>query len=150
MRTKILAVALSLATLIAVPVTAFAAPRDAGTAAKVHQRADKGDHDKQFPMAGAEFKAKVDGRLAKSRERMEKRVAKLDAQKANEVRAKFNAGAAKVNAEVAKAVADGTVTKEEAKDVHKAMREMHPGKGKHGGEGKQAHQKRGEKRGAQK
>jgi hypothetical protein len=127
MRTRILAVALSLATLVAVPVTAFAAPRDGGVA-KVH---DKGDQDKKFPMAGAEFKAKVDGRLAKAREHMEKRAAKLDAAQAKELRAKFDAGASKVNAEVAKAVADGTVTKEEARDVHQAMRAMHPGKGNH-------------------
>jgi hypothetical protein len=135
MRTRILAVALSLATLVAVPVTAFAAPRNATSAKVTH-----GDKDQQFPMKGSDFKAKVDGRLAKARERMEKRVAKLDAEKAKETRAKFDAGAAKVNAEVGKAIADGTVTQEEAKSVHHAMREMHPNKGKH------ARHHRGEKK----
>jgi len=126
MRTRILAVALSLATLVAVPVTAFAAPRNATSAKVTH-----GDKDQQFPMKGADFKAKIDGRLAKAREHMEKRVAKLDAEKAKEARAKFDAGAAKVNAEVGKAIADGTVTQDEAKNVRHAMREVHPGKGKH-------------------
>lgn len=133
MRTRILAAALSLATLVAVPVTAFAAGdgNQGTTSAKVHHRSEKGDQDKKFPMAGAEFKAKVDGRLAKAREHMEKRASQLDAEKAKEVRAKFDAGAAKVNAEVGKAIADGTVTQDEAREVHKAMREMHPNKGKH-------------------
>jgi hypothetical protein len=70
---------------------------------------------------------------------METRAAKLDAEKAKELRARFDAGAAKVNAEVAKATADGTVTKEEAKDVFAAMRAMHPGKHAHKGQKAAAH-----------
>ncbi len=130
MRTRILAAVLGLATLVAVPMTALAAPQSA-TTAKAHQRSEKGDWEKQFPMAGDAYKAKIDGRLAKAREHMEKRASQLDAEKAKERRAKFDAGAAKVNAEVAKVTADGTVTVDEAKEVHKVMREMHPNKGKH-------------------
>ncbi len=122
MRSTILAVAISLASLAA-PTLAFAAPPQGAPAA---HRADADKAEKQFPMPAAEFKAKVDSKLSRARQHMETRAAKLDADKAKEVRARFDAGAAKVNAEVAKATADGTVTKEEAKDVFAAMRAMHP------------------------
>ncbi|HEY8078490.1 MAG TPA: hypothetical protein VIF62_30380 [Labilithrix sp.] len=127
MRSKILAVALTVASLAASTV-AFAAPTQTSNVA---QRAENGDKsEKKFPMPAAEFKAKVDGKLSRARQHMETRAAKLDADKAKEVRERFDSGAAKVNAEVAKATADGTVTKEEAKDVFTAMRAMHPNHGK--------------------
>lgn len=114
MRSKIVAAAvLALASLVAVP--AFA----------------KGDGGAKFPMPAAEFKAKVDARTAKAKERMEQRAAKLPADQAKELRAKFDAGVAKVNAEVAKATADGSVTKEEAKAVRRVVKELRPGHGKH-------------------
>jgi len=127
MRSKILAaVAISLATLVAAPTFAFAAP--ANTTAKV-ARAEKSE--KNFPMPAAEFKSKVDNKLGRARTHMEERAQKLDADKAKELRDKFNAGAANVNAEVAKATADGTVTKEEAKSVFTAMKAMQGGKHAH-------------------
>src|SRR5690606_942505 len=95
----------------------------------------KGDHAKKFPMAAAEFKAKVDARAAKAKQRMEERAAKLPADQAKELRAKFDAGTAQINAEVAKATADGTVTLDEAKQVRavaKSVRPHHGKKGKHG------------------
>ena len=129
MRSKILAaVTLCLATLVAAPTFAFAAPTAADTTTKTH-RAEK---DKaQYPMPAAAYQQKVNERMAKARTRMEKYAAKLDAEKAKEVRAKFDAGVANVNAEVAKATADGTVTKEEAQKVREAVRAMHPHGGKH-------------------
>ena len=141
MRSKTLAVAISLAAL-AVPSFAFAAP--AGAPAEHAQRADGDKSDKaekKFPMPAAEFKAKIDGKLARARQHMETRAAKLDADKAKEVRAKFDAGAANVDAQVAKATADGTVTREEAKDVFTAMRAMHPNRGKHARKGQKAQRK---------
>ena len=132
MRSTILAVAISLASLAA-PTMAFAAPRDAPAA----HRAEKGEKaEKQFPMPAAEFKAKVDNKLSRARQHMETRASKADADKAKEIRARFDAGAAKVNAEVAKATADGTVTKDEAKDVFTAMKAMHPHKTAKNGKGK--------------
>jgi hypothetical protein len=91
-----------------------------------------GDHAKKFPMAGAEFKAKIDQRMAKARQRLEARIASLPADKQREARDRFNAAVATVNAEVAKAVADNVVTKEEAKKVRETARALRPA-GAHGG-----------------
>jgi hypothetical protein len=124
MRSTIVATVLALSTLVAVP--AFAAPAQGNTPTK-SQRAE-GDKDKgNFPMPAAEFQARVDARQAKARKHMEERAAKLPADQAAELRASFEADLQKVNAEVAKAVADGTVTKEEAK----AVRAASPHHGKH-------------------
>jgi hypothetical protein len=110
----IIGTVLALATLIAVPAMA----------------GEKGD-SANFPMPAATFQAKVDARQAKAREHMEKRAAKLDAEKAKELRAQFEAGVLRINAEVSKATADGTVTKEEAQAVRQVTREVrgHHGKG---------------------
>jgi hypothetical protein len=133
MRSTIVATVLALSTLVAVP--AFAAPAQANAPTKT-QRADgdKSDKGKHFPMPAAEFKAKVDARQAKARKHMEERAAQLPADQAKELRASFEANVQKVNAEVAKAVADGTVTKEEAQ----AVRAASPHHGKHA---RNAHQK---------
>ena len=99
-------------------------------------------HEKpSFPMPAAAFKQKVDARQAKARERMEKRASTLSAEQAKELRAKFDAGVAKINAEVAKAIADGTVTKEEAGAVRQVAKEV---RGHGHGHGK--HAKRGGKK----
>jgi hypothetical protein len=129
MRSIIVATALALATLVAVP--AFAAPAQGVAPAKT-QRAEGDKGGKHFPMPAAEFKAKVDKRMAKARAHMEERAAKLPANEAKELRAKFDATAQNVNAQVAKAVADGTVTQEEAK----AVRAANPHHGKHARHGK--------------
>lgn len=100
MRSMILAVTLGLATFAAAP--AFA------------------DERPSFPMSGAAFKQHVDARQAKAREHMEKRAASLPADQAKALREQFNANVAKTNAEVAKAIADGTVTADEAKAVRAA------------------------------
>lgn len=129
MRSTIVATVAALATLVAVP--AFAAPAQGDAPAKT-QRAEGDKGGRHFPMPAAEFKAKVDKRMAKARAHMEERAAKLPANEAKELRAKFDATAQNVNAEVAKAVADGTVTKEEAK----AVRAANPHHGKHARHGK--------------
>jgi len=104
MRSKILgAVLVGLSCLVAVP--AFA---------------DGNNTKPNFPMPAAEFQQHVQARQTKAREHMEKKAAQLPADQAKELRAKFDANIAKVNAEVAKAVADGTVTKEEAQAVRAA------------------------------
>jgi hypothetical protein len=54
------------------------------------------------------------------------------------VRAKMAAAQAAINQEVAKVVADGTVTKEEAKQVREVARAQHPGKGHKKGDKKPA------------
>lgn len=130
MRSFVTVIAVTLASLVAVP--AFAAPSD-GAPAKT-QRADGDKAKKSFPMPAAEFKAKVDQRQAKARARMEEKAKGLDAAAAKELRDRFNANVAKVNTEVQKAIADGTVTKEEAKAVRQAS--GHHGKHARHGKGK--------------
>lgn len=73
-----------------------------------------------FPMPAATFREHVQARVVKMRERTEKRASTLTAEQAKELRAKTEAGIAQMNAEVQKAVADGTVTAEEAKAVRAA------------------------------
>ena len=113
MRSKFLAIGLALVTLVA------AAPAFAGEHGNV-----------SFPIPAATFKQHVDARIVKAREHMEARASKLPADQAKELRAKFETSVNAMNVEVAKAVADGTVTKEEAQ----AVRAAGP-RGGHGGGG---------------
>jgi len=113
MRFKILAIGLALGTLVAIP--AFAAPSQGPAKA----RGEKGEHV-SFPIPAATFKQHFDARMQKAREHMEERATKLPADQAKELRAKFDASVVAVNAEVAKAIADGTVTKEEAQAIRAA------------------------------
>jgi hypothetical protein len=115
MHSKIVGIGLALVTLAA------AAPAFADS--------EGGAGRPNFPIPAAQFKQHVDARLAKARTHMEERASKLPADQAKELRAKFEANVAAMNAEVAKAVADGTVTKEEAKAVRAAG--PHSGRGGH-------------------
>jgi hypothetical protein len=82
---------------------------------------DKGGHQKlQFPVPAATYKQHVDAKQAKIKEHMEKKIASLPAAEQKDARAKMDAKLAAMNAEVAKAIADGTVTKEEADKVRAA------------------------------
>ncbi len=119
MRSLILSSVLALATLVAAP--AFAGERNKAS----------------FPMPAATFKAKVDAREARARGHLEERAAKLPADQAKDLRAKFDAASAKIGAEVAKATADGTVTKDEADAVRKVAKEVRP-RGHHGKHAKHA------------
>ena len=123
MRSTIIATVLALGTLLTVPAMA----------------GEKGDKDAAFPMPAAAFQAKVSAREAKAREHMEARAAKLSQEEANALRARFNEGEAKINAEVAKITADGTVTKDEAKEFHQVLREVRPW---HGHKDGKQHQKK--------
>ena len=115
MRSTIVAAVLAISTLFA------AAPAMAG------EHGGKGGAS--FPMPAAAFQQKVTERQTKAREHMEKRAAKLSADEAKALRAKFDERTTKVNAEVAKATADGTVTKDEAKAVRQASGGGHHHKG---------------------
>jgi len=95
---------------------------------------------------GTKIKANASKHKAMSYGHMEKRAATLTADQAKELRAKFDAGVAKVNAEVAKAVADGTVTKDEAEAVRKVAREAHGHHGKHARNGAKGGKKSPSKR----
>lgn len=96
-------------------------------------------HEKmKFPMAAAEFRAKVTARQTKHKERMEKFLAekKVPAEKAKEIRDRSAQNEAKVNAKVSEVIKDGTVTEDEAKAVREIARAGHPHKGPHGKHGK--------------
>jgi len=115
MRSKIIAVCLTLATLVSVP--AFAAPGRPGPARAEHgQKGEKPN----FPMPAAAFKARIEAHQSRARAHMEERAKKATPAEAKQIRERFDAITAKVNAEVAKATADGTVTKEEAQAVRAA------------------------------
>ncbi|MFO0678455.1 MAG: hypothetical protein U0169_18100 [Polyangiaceae bacterium] len=95
------------------------------------------EHERSFPMKGAEFKAKVDRRIARARARLDEGLVrhKVDEAKAKEIRSRFDAGVAKLQEEVKKVTADDVVTKEEAKGVRELARSLRPHEGEHG-EGK--------------
>ncbi len=88
--------------------------------------------DRKFPMPAAEFKAKQDAHVATGRARLEERIKQknLNAEQAKELRARFDARVAKVSQVVAKVTADGTVTKDEAKEVRAVAHEGRRGHGK--------------------
>lgn len=102
---------------------------------------EKGDHPKmKFPVAAAEFRAKVTQRQTKHKERMEHFIAekKLPADKAKEIRDRAAQTEAKVNAKVSEVIKDGTVTEDEAKavrEIARAGRRAHK-HGEHKGRGK--------------
>ena len=113
--TLIAALALALTTAIAVPALAHENPQD-------------------FPMPAATFQRHVERRLVHARARMEERIAEnnlTDAQ-AKEFRAHFDTVAASVAVEVRKAVADGTVTLDEARAVRAVARQLRAHRGPKG------------------
>ena len=117
------ALALSLASTSAVALA------DTGKApAARHERGDRAEMEKKFPMAGAEFQQKATARAQKAREHLEKKLTEkqVPADKAGEIRAKFAAHQAKVQAKVTEVVADGTVTLDEAKAVGAVAHEGRP------------------------
>lgn len=120
-----LALALSLVSLSA---TALAEPSQKAPAAH-HKQGHKGKADrdeKSFPMKADDFKKMVAERVGKAREHMEKHISKknIDADKAKELRAKFDAGVVLLNRKVDQVSADGTVTKEEYKEVRELVQQM--------------------------
>jgi hypothetical protein len=112
--TLIAALAIAVTTAIAVPAIAHENPQD-------------------FPVPAATFQRHVEHRIARARARMEEKIAQRnlpDAQ-AQEVRAHFDSVAASVQAEMQKAVADGTVTLDEARAVRAVARQLRSRHGHH-------------------
>lgn len=85
-----------------------------------------GEKAKKFPMPAAEFQKHVEARIAKRKDKLTEKMAerKVPADKQKEVLAEFEAGSTKVRAAAAQAGKDGTVTLDEAKDVHKVAKEQ--------------------------
>lgn len=85
---------------------------------------EKGDAKSgQFPMAAADFRAKVAAHAEKRQAKFDKKVAekKIPADKLEKIRARMIERNQKLAAAVDKAAADGVVTKEEAKEVRQAV-----------------------------
>jgi hypothetical protein len=80
---------------------------------------------KKFPMSAQEFKQKHEAHVSKAKAKLEERIKakNVDPEKAKLLRARFESASAKVGQAVAKVTADGTVTKDEAKDVRSAAKE---------------------------
>jgi len=120
-------------TLSAVPAFAFA-DGTAQPARTEHVR--EGKSKAQFPMPADQFKAHVEARITKSREKIVAKMAekKVDQEKQDKVLAKFDEGTKEIMAEVDKVSANGTVTKEGAqqvREVSQRVRHHHKGgKGK--------------------
>ena len=117
--------------LSAAPVTAFAGTKD---------QAGETKRAKHFPMTAESFNKHIEKRITHMRERLTQMLADRKVPEAKQVQIKkdFEDGATAIRAAATRAGADGTVTKEEAKDVRKLAkdlrrkgREKHmPGKGK--------------------
>jgi hypothetical protein len=113
-----LAAALLAAATFAVPMTSFA--ETAPPAPVEHGHKHHGDKDKvQFPMKADEFRAMVEKKIERVKARVEKGMAqhKLPADKRVEITKAVDEAAKQVRTAVDKAATDGSVTKEEAKQV---------------------------------
>ena len=128
-------VAFTVVSLVAVPVAL----------AQGHRGKDRGDlveqgkRDERFPMSAKEFSEDVEKRIRKTFDRISAKLDehKVPAAKREEIKKAMEAGATKIRAAAAKVGADGTVTKEEAKEVRDLAKDLK----------KQAHMKHGKAKG---
>jgi hypothetical protein len=127
--------------LLSLPLLTFAASASAEDG-KTHK------NHPTFPITAADFQARHDARVVKMRAKLEARITekKVDAEKAKMMRERFETRTSAVQIAINKAKADGTVSKEEAKEVRQVA---HPGRHgkrhghKHGGkDDKKEEQKR--------
>jgi hypothetical protein len=119
-----LAAALIAAATFAVPMTSFA---ETAPAAAPHGHKHHGDKNKaQFPMKADEFRSMVEKRIEKIKARVEKGMEqhKLPAATRAVITKAVDDAAKQVRGAVDKAAADGTVTKEEAKQVRELAEQL--------------------------
>jgi hypothetical protein len=121
-------VAVSLALAIGIaPLAASAQEKD-----KQEQAGKRGDKrgekhgKKHFPMKADEFKKHVENRITRSIEKLDTVLAKrnVPVAKRAEIKKDVEAAAVLVRAAAARVAADGTVTKEEAKEVRGLAKDM--------------------------
>lgn len=120
-----LAAALLAAATFAVPMTSFAETTTPAPVAHGHKH--HGGKDKaQFPMKADEFRVMVEKKIEKVKARVEKGMEKhkLPAAQRVAITRAVDDAAKQVRAEVDKAATDGTVTKEEAKQVRELAKEL--------------------------
>ena len=119
-----LAAALIAAATFAVPMTSFAETKPAAIERGHKQH---GDGDKaQFPMKADEFRSKVEKKIEKIKARVEKGMEehKLPAAQRAVITKAVDDAAKQVRGAVDKAALDGTVTKEEAKQVRELAEQL--------------------------
>jgi tellurite resistance protein len=119
-----LAAALIAAATFAVPMTSFA---ETAPASVEHTHKHHGDKDKaQYPMKAEEFRAIVEKRIEKVKARVEKGMEehKLPAAQRAVITKAVDDATKQVRGAVDKAAADGTVTKEEAKQVRELAEQL--------------------------
>jgi hypothetical protein len=99
---------------------------------KGHKKGKRGERP-SFPMEADKFMAHVEKRIERVTSRVEKRLerSKMPENKKDEIRAKVAAGTEKIRSAAQNAAADGTVTKDEAKEVREVAREMRKEARKH-------------------
>ena len=116
------AVAIAL-TIGAAPLTAFAQDK-ADTAKDAGEHHKK--HEQHFPMKAEHFEKMVERRIEKSRAHLDKMIVdnRVPEALAKEMRKDFEDGAVAVRTLAKRAEDDGTVTKEEAKEVHELAKTL--------------------------
>ena len=149
-----LTAALLAAASFAVPMTSFAEPKPAPAlveSPRDHKGgAHQGDKDKpQFPMKAEEFRVLVEKRIERVKARVEKGMErhKIPAAQRTEIAKAVEEATKHVRGAVDKAAADGTVTKEEAKQVRELAEQLRSKLqtafgGKHAKAGKPKHRAR--------
>jgi hypothetical protein len=120
------------------------------------EKREKADRDQGFPMKAADFKQRVETRIAKVRERVSKMLDKrnVGAEERKAMMARLDQSAAKIRAAADRVGKDGTVTVEEAKEVRLVAKAERQGlkdaavahkKGDKADKGKRADKEKGEK-----
>jgi len=140
MFSRTIRIALAAVSLTALPAIAYAGGNGKDAAGHVKDKGEKGEKA-QFPMKAAPFRAKVESRITKGRERLVAHLTKKNvaADKQKEILAKFDAATQQVRDATDKVCADGTVTKDEAKSVRELAKSLrHQGHDKGKDKGKEA------------
>jgi len=146
MFSRTIRIAVAAVSLVALPAFAYA---DGNTAKADHAGhvKDKGGKKAQFPMDADTFRAHVEKRISKGREKLVEHMQKknVSADKQSAILAKFDEGSKQVREATDKVCADGTVTKEEAqsvRDLAKSLREQARAERGKGKEARRDHQKK--------
>jgi len=138
-----LVVAMSLA-FVAAPAAAYAGEGRAQAGAKD----EKPREGKRFPVAAETFQKHVEKRIEHAREKLEAHMKEknIAEDKRAAIRKEFESSAAEVRAAVKRVSQDGTVTKEEAKEVHDLAKSLrHKAHEKLGGKRAKDHDKKEKK-----
>ena len=135
-----LVVAMSLA-IVAAPAAAFAGEGRAQAGAKDEGKPREG---KRFPVPAEKFQKHVEKRIEKAREKLEAHMKEknLADDKRAAIRKEFESGVVEVRAAAKRVGQDGTVTKEEAKEVRDLAKSLRHKAGEKNKGHRKAHDKK--------